>query len=142
MGTPSGRLPIYTNIDGAPRRISREVPQVSEFSPFWGKSLGGFGTPVRPILPFFKSRFRLGGMALLRSTLRREFPCVFGCKRYIFLETPRGRASIYTNIGGAPGSISRKVPKVPEFSPFLGESLGGFRHFDKDNFTSFYHVAA
>ena len=92
--TPRGRGSIYTNIDGAPRRISREVPKAPEFSPFSGKSLGALRHFHKANFTSFKIMFPLRGMGLLR----KAFPCVFGWERYLCLETPRGSVRIDSHV--------------------------------------------
>ena len=96
-----------------------------------GESLGGVGR-------FSKADFTSFIMFPLRvrGLLQKAFPCVCGCKRYLFMATPRVSASMYTNIDEVPVMISGKGGKCRNLHHF-GGILMVFRRFYKANFTSF-----
>ena len=117
---------MYTNIDWAPGGISGNAESAGIFA-ISGETLRGFRHFPKADFTCFVIMFPLRGGGLLRES----FPCVCGCKRYLFPATPRGGVSIYTNIDGAPGRISGKCGKRRKRREFrhFREILRGFGTF-------------
>ena len=135
-------MSIYTNIDGAPRRISgkcgkrRKFRKCRDFRDLRGNPYGGFGTSIRPILPVFITFPLRGGVGVgwggrggpFSGMHYRVFAAENGNypRRPLEAECPSIPTSTGRPRGFAGNAASAKAPKVPGFSPFSGKTLWGF----------------
>ena len=106
------------------------------FRHFEGKYLGVSALPYGQFYLFFLCPVRAGGPS------PEGISVCLRLKRYVFLATPRGRVSIYTNIDGAPGGISGKCRKCRNLRHFGGVLMGGFVTFLGPAWPVFYRVSA
>ena len=125
---------IY-NIDGTHRRFRGKCEKCRKRRNFrhFGKPLWAIRHFPKANFPTFAPCFRLVGSFPRKafspdcgSNLYPPPPCLH-CVSY--LQHRRGTQKDFWEM--------RRVPKVPEFSPLRGKSLGVLRHLPNDNFPTF-----